>query len=119
MRLDKFLWCVRLFPTRSGATEACRKGHVQLNGREIKPAAQVSVGQAFSVKRPPIWRSYEVIQLTANRVGAKLVPGLIRETTSFTDLEKLELADRTRSEHLGEGRPTKRDRRELDKFSGT
>ena len=119
MRIDKFLWCVRLFPTRSAATEACRKGQVRLNEREVKPAAEAVVGSVFAVKRPPIWRSYEVIALPANRVGAKLVPGLVHEATSFVDLEKLELAQRTRGEHLGEGRPTKRDRRDLDRFSGS
>lgn len=109
---------MRLFPTRTEAAEACRKGRVLLNDREVKPSVEVLVGHGCAVKRPPVWRSYEVTGLPTNRVGAKLVPGLIRETTSFADLEKLEIANRTRSEHLGEGRPTKRDRRDLDRFSG-
>lgn len=117
LRLDKFLWCVRLFPTRSTATEACRNGKVQLDHRDVKPAVEVTVGKTCSVKRLPIWRTYEVIGIPASRVSAKLVPGLIRETTSLDELEKLERANRTRSENFGEGRPTKRDRRDLDRFS--
>ncbi len=117
MRLDKFLWCVRLFPTRSTATEACRAGKVQLNGREAKPATEVVVGNTCSVKRAPIWRVFEVLGIPGSRVSAKLVLGLIRETTSLDELEKLERANRTRSENFGEGRPTKRDRRDLDRFS--
>lgn len=117
MRLDKFLWCVRLFLTRSEATEACRNGKVRLNDREVKAATEIGIGSACSIRRMPIWRTYEVIGIPTARVGAKLVPGLIRETTSLDDLEKLEQANRTRAENFGEGRPTKRDRRELDRFS--
>jgi ribosome-associated heat shock protein Hsp15 len=87
-----------------------------LNDREVKPAAEVKSGDRIAVKRSPIWRSYDVLALPANRVGAKLVQGLIRETTSFADLEALELMVRARKATMGEGRPTKRNRRDLDRF---
>lgn len=118
MRIDKFLWCVRLFPTRSAATEACRSGRVQAAGREVKPAVEVGPGTELAVRVPPIWKRYEVVAIPSSRVGAKLVPGLLRETTPFADLEKLDLAQRTRAGYHGEGRPTKRDRRDLERFSG-
>lgn len=118
MRIDKFLWCVRLFPTRSAATEACRSGRVHMADREAKPAAEVAAGARIAVRVAPIWKRFEILALPTSRVGAKLVPGLLRETTPFVDLEKLELAQRTRAGYHGEGRPTKRDRRDLERFSG-
>lgn len=118
MRLDKFLWCVRLFKTRSLATEALRREQVMLNGRMVKPSAEVKVGDAFALRVPPIWREWEIISLPTSRTGAKLVPGLVTERTAFDDLEKLELARLVRAGHRspGSGRPTKRDRRELERF---
>lgn len=118
MRLDKFLWCVRLFKTRSLATEALRREQVMLNGRVVKPSAEVKVGDAFALRVPPIWREWEIIALPTSRTGAKLVPGLVTERTAFDDLEKLELARLVRARHRppGSGRPTKRDRRDLERF---
>jgi ribosome-associated heat shock protein Hsp15 len=120
MRIDKFLWCVRLFKTRSLATEAVRRELVRLNGRTAKASAEVHIGDRFDLRAPPIWRSWEVTALPPSRVGAKLVPGLIAEQTSFADLEKLEMARLVQAQHRapGEGRPTKRDRREIDRFTG-
>ena len=117
MRLDKFLWCVRLFKTRSLATDALKGEQVMLNGRLVKPSAEIKPGDTFALRTPPIWRSWEVLALPASRVGAKLVPELIAERTSFQELEKLELARLARSQHrpAGEGRPTKRERRDMDR----
>jgi ribosome-associated heat shock protein Hsp15 len=118
MRLDKFLWCVRLFKTRSLATDAMRREQVKLNGREVKPSAEVKPGDTFAVRTPPVWRSWQVLEMPASRVGAKLVPGLIKEVTSFEDLEKLEIARLAKSQDRepGAGRPTKRDRRDMDRL---
>jgi ribosome-associated heat shock protein Hsp15 len=118
MRIDKFLWCVRLFKTRSLATDALRREQVQLNGRMVKASAEVKVGDVFALREPPVWRSWEILALPASRVGAKLVPGLIAERTSFADLEKLEIARMAKAQHreAGAGRPTKRDRRDMDRF---
>jgi ribosome-associated heat shock protein Hsp15 len=119
MRIDKFLWCVRLFKTRSLATDAVRSEQVRLGERIVKASVEVRVGEVFAVREPPIWRSWTIIALPASRVGAPLVSGLITETTSFTDLEKLATA-RLAKAHFrdpGEGRPTKRDRRDMDRFT--
>lgn len=120
MRIDKFLWCVRLFKTRSLATQALRSEQVKLNERVVKASTEVKVGEVFALREPPVWRSWEIVALPASRVGAKLVPGLIAERTSFEDLEKLELARLVKAQHrvVGTGRPTKRDRRDMDRFQG-
>lgn len=118
MRIDKFLWCVRLFKTRSLATDAIKREQVMLNGRIVKPSVEVKPGEVFSLREPPIWRSWTITAIPPARVGAKLVSGLITERTSFADLEKLEIARMARAQHrpAGEGRPTKRDRRDMDRF---
>lgn len=119
MRLDKFLWCVRLFKTRSLATEALRREQVMLNGRVVKASATITAGDTFALRTPPIWRGWEVLSMPTSRVGAKLVPGLIVERTAMADLEKLEMARlaRVMDRPAGDGRPTKRDRRAIDRFN--
>ena len=120
MRLDKFLWCVRLCKTRSMAVEACKRGHVLLNDREGKASTEVKEGDRFAVRQAPIWRRFEVVQIPASRVGAKLVPELIKDITPWEDLEKQEMARKVQaaSREPGSGRPTKRDRRDLERFQG-
>lgn len=120
MRIDKFLWCVRRYKTRSLATEAVRREQVQVNGRVVKPGIEVRCGDVIALREPPIWRSWTILDIPASRVGARLVPGLIQEETSFADLEKLEMARMVKAQHRGsgEGRPTKRDRRDIDRFTG-
>ncbi|HMC98105.1 MAG TPA: S4 domain-containing protein [Flavobacteriales bacterium] len=119
MRIDKFLWCVRLFKTRSLATDAVRREQLMLGGRMVKPSAEVKVGDIIALREPPVWRSWVIEALPTSRVGAKLVPGLITERTSFEDLEKLELARLAKRQQRdpGDGRPTKRERRDLDRFN--
>lgn len=119
MRIDKYLWCVRLFKTRSLATDAIKHEQVKLGDRLVKASAEVKPGDLISVRVSPIWRTWEIISIPASRVGAKHVPGLIEERTSFEDLEKLELARLAKAEHRdpGAGRPTKRDRRDMDRFT--
>lgn len=118
MRMDKFLWCVRLCKTRGDAAGDCKRGHVQLNDRAAKAAAEVAVGDQVSVRQAPIWRRFEVLQLPASRVGAKLVPELLRDITPWEELEKLEMARMVKAagRAAGAGRPTKRERRDLEKF---
>ncbi len=118
MRIDKFLWCVRLFKTRSLATEAVRREQVHLNGRVVKASAELKPGDLIALREPPIWRSWEILSIPASRVGAKLVPGLFAERTSFEDLERAEIARMAKAHDRspGEGRPTKRDRRAMDRF---
>lgn len=120
MRIDKFLWCIRKFKTRSKATEGVNKGHVKLNDREVKPAVVVKVGDVIHYKEAPIWRLYEILEIPKSRVGAKLVEGLVKECTSWAELEKLEITELARKQERprGAGRPTKRERRDIDRLKG-
>ena len=115
-RIDKWLWAVRIYKTRSIAAEACKKGHVSIGDRTAKPAHNIRVGDIVNVKKSPITYSFRVLKCAENRVGAKLVPELMENVTSQEQYEILEMSkisgfiDRQR----GTGRPTKKDRRDLD-----
>lgn len=119
IRVDKWLWAVRVFKTRSIATDACKKNRVTINGQPAKPARTVKVGDTVSVRKPPIEYSFRVLALLNNRVGAKLVPEYMENVTPREQYEILELqrisgfVDRAK----GLGRPTKKDRRDLDQFA--
>jgi len=116
VRIDKYLWAVRLGKTRSQSAEAVKTGQILVNQNPVKAAHEVKVGDVLSVKRNPIWRAYRVLQLLNSRVGAKLVGTYIEECTPESELRKLEMMklmpgyDREK----GSGRPTKKERRELD-----
>ena len=117
-RIDKWLWAVRIYKTRSIAAEACKKGHVSIGDRTAKPAHNIRVGDIVNVKKAPITYSFRVLKCAENRVGAKLVPELMENITSQEQYEILEMSrisgfvDRAR----GTGRPTKKERRDLDHF---
>ncbi len=118
-RIDKWLWAVRIYKTRSIAAEACKKGHISIGERSVKPAHLVKVGDIVKVKKSPITYSFRVLKAAENRVGAKLVPELMENITPQEQYEILEMSkisgftDRMR----GTGRPTKKERREIDRFS--
>jgi ribosome-associated heat shock protein Hsp15 len=118
LRLDKFIWAVRLFKTRSLSAAEIKSGNVMLNEEPVKPAQTVKEGDVIKVKRNPIWRSYRVKELLKRRVGAKLVEQYIEEVTPEEEIEKLEMMklmpgfDRRK----GEGRPTKKERRDIDRL---
>jgi len=119
MRLDKFLWSVRIFKTRSLASKECNSDHIKINNLICKPSKAVQVGDEISVRIKPIWKSFKVIEIPKSRVNAKLVPDLIIETTSKEDLELLTSVQEVNREnrfHGIKGRPTKKQRRDLDKF---
>ena len=117
-RIDKWLWAVRIYKTRSIAAEACKKGHVSIGDRTAKPAHNIRVGDIVNVKKAPITYSFRVLKCAENRVGAKLVPELMENVTPQEQYEILEMSrmsgfvDRAR----GTGRPTKKERRDLDQF---
>lgn len=110
VRIDKWLWAVRLFKTRSISIEAIKKGRISVKGVTVKPSRMIRIGDVIEVRRPPITYSFEVLNLTENRMGAKLVPEFMKDVTSPSQLEILELSkmsgfvDRAR----GTGRPTKK-----------
>lgn len=117
-RIDKWLWAVRIYKTRSIAAEACKKGHISIGDKAVKPSHTVRVGDIVNVKKSPITYSFRVLQTAENRVGAKLVPELMENVTPKEQYEILEMSkisgftDRMR----GTGRPTKKERREIDSF---
>lgn len=118
-RIDKWLWAVRIFKTRTIASEACKKGRIAINGREAKPSHNVKEGDTVSVRKPPVTYSFRVIQTIEKRIGAKGVADVMENITPREEMELLEMSrisgfiDRQK----GTGRPTKKDRRELDSFS--
>ena len=118
VRIDKFLWSVRLFKTRSDAADAVKNNKVLIDGVTIKPSRDVFVGNIISIKKPPIVYSYRVKELIGNRQGAKLVPQYIDNVTPPEELKKLELAslESFAVRDRGAGRPTKRDRRDIESF---
>ncbi len=117
-RIDKWLWAARIFKTRSIAADACKNGRVTIKGINVKPSHTIKAGEVVSVKKPPITYSFEVLQTIEKRVGAKLIPEVYKNVTDAKQYELLEMSrisgfvDRAR----GTGRPTKKDRRQLDAF---
>jgi len=118
VRIDKWLFAVRLYKTRSQASEECRKGKVSIGGMSVKPSRELKVGETIQIRRSPITRSYKVLALTENRMAAKVVPEFMLETTPASELEILEMQKNMSffNRDKGTGRPTKKDRRDLDDF---
>ncbi|MBE0678441.1 MAG: RNA-binding S4 domain-containing protein [Bacteroidales bacterium] len=118
-RIDKFLWFVRIFKSRSAATEACRIGRVTIDGQPVKPAHTVTQGTTVAVRKPPVTYTWLITDLPNNRVGAKLVTGYISDLTPEEEKNKL-AASKTAFGYRprGSGRPTKRERRDLEDFIG-
>ncbi len=121
MRIDKYLWCVRYLKTRNIATQACKKGSVRVNGDIVKPSRDVYSGDVISLRKEQINYQLEVLDLPVSRVGAKLVDLYRKDTTpkeAFETNEMLKYA-KTYYRKKGVGRPTKKDRRDLDDFTET
>ena len=118
IRIDKWMWATRIFKTRTIALEACKKNRVMVNDIPAKPSRMIKAGDIVQVRKPPVTYSFRVLDITANRVGAKLVPQYMENITPPEQYEILELqkisgfVDRIH----GSGRPTKKERRELDEF---
>ena len=119
IRIDKFLWAVRIFKTRSIAVEACKKNKVMMSGVPAKPSRNIKIGDIIQIKRPPIVYSFKVLALAHNRMNAKLVPDFLENVTTADQLHILEL-DKISGigrRQKGTGRPTKKERRGLDEFT--
>jgi ribosome-associated heat shock protein Hsp15 len=123
MRLDKYLWAVRLYKTRSLAADACQCGKVRLaegvgGERELKPSHEVKIGERYSLNLDQLHKEIEVLSIPPNRVGAPLVPGFMIDRTPQEEYERIQMARQYAFERRdrGIGRPTKRDRRELERF---
>ena len=117
-RLDKWLWAARIFKTRSIAVDACKNGRITMEGVKQKASKMIKEGDIIEVRKPPITYSFKVLKAIQNRVGAKLVPEVMENVTAKEQLELLEMnrisgfVGRAR----GTGRPTKKERRDLDDF---
>lgn len=118
IRIDKWLWVVRLFKTRALATDACKKGKVMLNDTAVKPSKTIKSGDIIGIKAGPIIRSFKVTGLTQNRINAKLVPEFREEITAPDQLDLIQLGKLAMQSNRqrGTGRPTKKERRDLDDF---
>lgn len=121
MRIDKFLWCVRVYKTRNQATEACKKGHVRVDEQIVKASREIYGGENISVRKNQIDFQYFVLDIPENRVGAKLVQLLIKDNTPKEAFEKLELLKYSKDYYRkkGTGRPTKKDRRDIEDYYNT
>lgn len=117
-RIDKWMWAVRIFKTRTIAADACKKGRISINGTPAKASRTVKPGDIIQVRKPPITYSFKILQTIEKRIGAKLVPEVMENVTTPDQYELLEMSringfiDRAK----GTGRPTKKDRRNLEEF---
>ena len=116
VRLDKYLWSIRAYKTRSEATTACNGGKVRLNGADVKPSKAVKVGDVIVVRKGPVTYTYKVLALVDKRQGPKLVPNFVENQTPQEELDKLHAPVETffLKRDRGAGRPTKKDRRQMD-----
>lgn len=119
-RLDRWLWAVRLFKTRSLATEACRGGKIRIREDKVKPSHSIKVGETVSIQSGPLTKTVRVLGLIEKRLGAKLVPNYMEDLTPPEEYELLKMtaAQKVLRRDRGTGRPTKRDRREIERLFG-
>jgi len=118
MRIDKYLWCTRYFKTRNQATEACKKGHVRIGEQPVKPSREVLPQDEITLRKNQIKLSLKVLDIPPSRIGAKWVGIYRQDTTPEEAQEHLKVIQATREYYRkkGMGRPTKKDRRDLDEY---
>jgi ribosome-associated heat shock protein Hsp15 len=121
MRIDKYLWSIRLFKTRSIATEACKKGHIKIDDRNCKPSKEVYGNELILVRKNQINYKIQVLDIPESRVGAKLVDLYRKDVTPKEEFEKTELLRYSKEYYRkkGVGRPTKKDRRDIEDYYDT
>jgi ribosome-associated heat shock protein Hsp15 len=116
LRIDKYLWAIRVYKTRTDATDACKGGKVRVNGADTKPSKSVKVGDTIVARKGAVTYTYKVLQLIDKRQGAKLVPNYAENLTPQVELDKLRAPVETffLKRDRGAGRPTKKDRRQME-----
>lgn len=116
VRIDKYLWAIRAFKTRSEAADSCKGNKVKVNGADAKPSKMIKIGDTIQVRKAAIYYTYKVIGLIENRVGAQLVPQYAENQTPQSELDKLKAPVETFfvKRDRGAGRPTKKDRRTIE-----
>ena len=118
MRIDKYLWCIRVFKTRNLASNACKKGHVKIDGVNVKPSKDIFGDEKISVRKNQINHLSKVLDIPTSRIGAKLVDLYRKDLTDKEQFEKTELLKFAKDYYRkkGLGRPTKKDRRDIDGY---
>ena len=116
VRIDKWLWAVRIYKTRNQSAEACRAGRVKISDLAVKPSREVKAGDVIEINLLPLRKTIEVVEPIKNRVGAKLVPQFANDLTPQEEYDKLKIANEMNFERRdrGTGRPTKKQRRLID-----
>ncbi|MBT3174458.1 MAG: RNA-binding S4 domain-containing protein [Lentimicrobiaceae bacterium] len=120
IRIDKWLWVIRIFKTRSQASEACNGGKVKIDGHNAKPSREIRVNDIIDIQQSGIRKTVKVLKIHKNRVAAKLVPDIMQDLTPPEEYERLEMIRQLNIEkrERGAGRPTKKDRRNISKLKG-
>jgi len=121
VRIDKWMWAVRIFKTRSMAAEACKKGKISINGVNIKASREIKLDEIVDIRVPPITRSYKVKAISGRRMSAKLAVDFVEDVTAQDQLDLLNATKNFGFERRqkGVGRPTKHDRRLIDKLKNS
>ena len=117
-RIDKWLWAVRIFKTRAQSSEACSGGKVKINNLSIKPSRKIQSGEIVSVRKGIVNYSYQILKIADKRMSAKLISNYLKDLTSQEETSKLTSVKKQplRTRDKGQGRPTKKERRILDKY---
>ncbi len=117
IRVDKWLWAIRIYKTRNQATEACKKGRILIREQPVKPSRVLRINDIIQIKKPPVIYSYKVTGLLAKRLSARLVKDYVENITPESELQKLKVRETFFiSRDKGSGRPTKKERRTIDKL---
>ncbi|MCT4698527.1 RNA-binding S4 domain-containing protein [Tenacibaculum haliotis] len=119
MRIDKYLWCIRFFKTRSISTDTCKKGHVKINGNNLKPSKEIFGNEEITIRKNQINYKIKVLDIPSSRVGAKLVDLYRKDLTPKEEFDKTALLKYSKDYYRkkGAGRPTKKDRRDIDDYN--
>jgi ribosome-associated heat shock protein Hsp15 len=120
MRIDKYLWCIRVFKTRSIATTACKKGQIKIDAKSVKPSRDIFGGELMVIRKNQINYQIKALNLPESRVGAKLLDQYRKDVTPKEAFEKTDLLKFAKDYYRkkGAGRPTKKDRRDIDNYQG-
>ena len=118
MRIDQYLWCLRYYKSRNQASFACKQGHIRLGDQIVKPSREILVGDTISVRKNQIWHKLLVMDIPKSRLGAKLVDIYRQNITSKDAFDHLNFQSLSKGQERekGSGRPTKKDRREMDDY---
>lgn len=121
VRVDKWLWSVRMYKTRTIATQACKSGHITIGGNSVKPSKEIEVGNIIELRKNHINMTLEVRALSEKRMGAALVGDFMKDLTPAEEYDKIKnnSAGGFEQRGRGEGRPTKRNRREIERFKNS